>query len=84
MSDLAATNPIVIPAGWQISPGRETSRPVAGGGVASGLAFTLTGPENTQTSIFIPYSQLANRLAVQAVIDERIANVSAITQAQTI
>lgn len=71
-------NQVMLPMGWAIGPGIESSRTTAANNVQQGLKFPLTGPGGTETSVFIPYSAIGNTAAVAAVINERIGAILAI------
>jgi hypothetical protein len=81
MSMEPSPNTVTLPPGVSIGPGRETSRTTPAGTVEQGLAFTLTLPDNTSTSVFVPYSVINNTSAVEAVIAQRVAAIQAITGA---
>ena len=67
-----------LPAGWTIGSWRETSQSV-NGQILQGVVFTLNAPMGGATSVFIPYSVLHNKDAVQALMVQRIASIANIT-----
>lgn len=73
-----STQNVVLPAGWSISPGRETSQLNAQGQVVQGIVWPLTSPKGTVTSVFVPYAMIANVAVVQDYFNTRIAAIEAI------
>jgi hypothetical protein len=70
---------ITLPAGASIVNGRETSQSNSQGTIVQGLAVGVKLPSGTVTTVFVPYSQITNMAAVQALFDERVGAVMAIT-----
>lgn len=70
---------IQLPAGVTIGPGRETSQTNGQGQIAQGIAFPITLPGGTTTTVFVPYSQITNAAQVQALISARVNAITAIT-----
>lgn len=70
---------IDLPAGVTIGPGRETSQTTSGGQVVQGMVFPLTTPNGSNTSVFIPYSQIHNASQVAAAIRSRAEAIIAIS-----
>lgn len=63
-----------LPPGWMAGPARETSTTNQAGQVVQGVQIPLTSPNQSTTTVFIPYTVLAQgAAAVQAVLDARIA-----------
>jgi len=74
----SGTTTLVLPAGVQLGTGRETSQTNAQGAVVQGIQYPVTLPSGTATSVFVPYSQIANITQVQAIFDARINALLAI------
>lgn len=70
---------IQLPAGVTVQPGRETSTTNAQGQVVQGMIYPVTLPGGTTTTVFVPYSVLSNIPQVQALFDNRINALLAIT-----
>lgn len=70
---------IVLPAGVSIGPGRETSQTNGQGQLDQGMVFPVTLPNGTNTTVFVPYSLMRQLPQVQALFDERIGAITAIT-----
>lgn len=70
---------VEVPAGVTVGPGRETSQTTAGGQVVQGMVFPLTTPAGSNTSVFIPYSQIHDTSAVATAIRNRAAAIIAIS-----
>lgn len=70
--------PVPLPAGWQVEPGRETSQ-IVNGTTMQGLTFNLVMPaKNVTTSVFVPYAVMGNTQAVAAMFADRINSITAI------
>jgi hypothetical protein len=71
---------ITWPPGVVVGAGRETSQTSpATGQIVQGIQVPVTLPNQTTLSFFFPYSLLGTPGAVQALIDQRIAQVQAVT-----
>lgn len=70
---------VQLPAGVSIGAGRETSQTNAQGIVVQGMQFPITLPSGTTTTVFIPYTTLTNLAATQALIDERVNAIMAVS-----
>ena len=75
----ASSPTLQLPQGWQIGVGRETGQTQPTGAVVQGLAYTLTSPTGTATTVFIPYSMITNIPAIQGIVDTRIQAIQAIS-----
>lgn len=70
--------PVPVPAGWEVQPGRETSE-IVNGATMQGLQFNLVMPaHNITSSVFVPYSVMGNIQAVAAMFAARINSITAI------
>ena len=72
-------NPIVLPPGVSISPGRETVQTAPNGQNVQGMLFTLTLPNQAQTSVFVPYGLMSQTDAVARLFADRVAAITAIS-----
>jgi len=72
------SNQINLPAGVTIGPGRETSQSL-NGSIVQGIQYTITLPGGTVSSVFVPYSLLPNAAQVQALFQNRVNQLLAIT-----
>lgn len=80
MSDQSIpANAVTVPYGVTVSPGRETTQVGPTGAGIQGMNFTLTLPNNAQTTVFVPYSTMAYPDQVAALFAQRIAGINAIT-----
>jgi len=79
----STTGPIMLPPGVSISPGRETVQVGPNGQNVQGMLFTLTLPNQAVTSVFVPYTQMADLTAVQQMFADRVAQVLAVTSLGT-
>lgn len=70
---------ITLPPGVAISAGRETTQIGANNQNVQGLVFTLTLPNTTVTSVFVPYSLMAYTDQVAQLFADRVAAIQAIT-----
>lgn len=70
---------IDLPAGASIGAGRETSQVNASGQVVQGMVFPLTTPAGSNTSVFIPYSEIHSETEVEGLIKRRYDNVARIS-----
>lgn len=70
---------VTLPAGVSIGAGRETSRTNGQGQVEQGMSFPITLPSGSQTSVFVPYSEIHDTAKVQSLIDDRVTAVTAIS-----
>lgn len=68
-----------LPAGVRAGPGRETSQTNAQGQVVQGVAIPLTTKAGTTLSVFIPYSEVEDTAAIEALIARRVNAIMAIT-----
>ena len=79
MSDTSDTQvDISLPAGWTFQGYQDTTQTAAGNQVIQGIKFLLVGPNNGQTSIFIPKAVLPNTAAVAASITKQINDLQAV------
>lgn len=70
---------ITLPAGVSIGAGRETSQTNPQGQITQGMVFPVTLANGTTTTVFVPYALLASIPQVQALFNERIGALTAIT-----
>ena len=70
---------VQLPVGWSIPSWRETSQANAAGQIVQGIAFSLTSPTGSSTTVFVPNNLLVSTDAVEAAFNERIAAIQAIT-----
>jgi hypothetical protein len=80
--DPAATSSngtVTLPPGVAIGPGRETSQTNQQGQVVQGMLFPITLPNATTTTVFVPYTVLTNTDQVQALFEQRVNALLAIT-----
>ena len=70
---------IEVPPGVTIGPGRETSQTTSGGQVVQGMVFPLTTQAGSNTSVFIPYSEIHDTTAVEAAVRRRAEAIIAIS-----
>lgn len=75
----ASAGKIDLPPGATVGAGRETSETDAQGQVVQGVKFPITTANGSQTSLFIPYSEIHDKAKVQAAFTRRINAISAIT-----
>lgn len=69
---------ITLPPGVTLGVGRETSQPGPNNTIVQGVLYPVTLASGTTTSVFVPYSMIANLGMVQGLFDARIAALSAI------
>jgi hypothetical protein len=70
---------VQLPPGVTIGPGRETSQTNPAGQVVQGMAFPITLPNQSVTTVFIPYTVLSNPQLAQSLIEQRVQQILAIT-----
>jgi hypothetical protein len=70
---------ITLPAGYSTGPGRETTSTNALGQVQQGVVVPVTFPDGSQITVFVPYAIGSNQQQVQALFDQRIAQVASYT-----
>lgn len=70
---------VSLPPGVTIAPGRETTQVGPGNVPIQGMQFTLTLANGAQTSVFVPYSIMANVAQVQQMFADRVAAINAVT-----
>lgn len=75
----SSPQPVQLPPGVTIQSGRETSQTNQQGQVVQGMLFPITLPNQTTTTVFVPYSLLSNTAAVQALFEQRVNALLAIT-----
>lgn len=75
------TTTITLPPGVTVGPGRETSQTNPQGQVVQGMLFPITLPNQTTTTVFVPYTQLQDLAYVQALFNTRIRSILAISGA---
>ena len=73
-----AAGTVVLPPGVSSGPGRETTQTNPQGQVVQGLLVPLTLQSGTTTTVFVPYSQIADTAYVQQLFDARINAIMAI------
>jgi hypothetical protein len=78
VSDQSSSSVVTLPPGVVISPGRETVQSGPTGASIPGMLFTLTLPNNAQTSVFVPYSQMSDLAAVSALFATRVAAIQGV------
>ena len=69
---------VTLPPGVSIAGQRETSQANIAGQIVQGVNFTLSLPNGSTTSIFIPYSVLGNTTLVAEAFNERIDQLNAV------
>jgi hypothetical protein len=74
-----ANDPIILPPGVSVAPGRETSQAGPTGAIIQGMLFTLTLANGAQTSIFIPYILMNNTAEIEALFAQRVAQINAVS-----
>lgn len=80
MADAGSGNGrIVLPSGVSVGPGRETSQVNEQGQVVQGMVFPVTLPGGTTTTVFVPYSRLADTAYVQGLFAARVAAIQGIS-----
>lgn len=70
---------IQLPPGVTVGAGRETSQVNAQGVVVQGMVFPISLPKGSQTSVFIPYTDIHNVDQVQDLIENRVKAILAIS-----
>jgi hypothetical protein len=71
-------DPITLPTGVGISPGRETVQSGPNGQNVQGMMFSLTIPGGAQTSVFVPYDLMQYPDQVTALFAKRVAGIQAV------
>lgn len=79
MEASSSSGKVDLPAGWAITAGIETSQLNAHSQVVQGMRYSLTGPNGTTSTVFVPYSELEDIPKVQQLIDKRINALRAIS-----
>ena len=70
---------IMLPQGVTIGAARETSATNAQGIVEQGVVIPVRLGNGSTTSIFVPYSEIHNTDAIEALIHARVSAIRAIT-----
>lgn len=70
---------VTLPDGVKVGAGRETSRTNGQGQIEQGMSFPITLPSGSETSVFVPYTDIANTSKVQDLIDARVNSIMAIS-----
>lgn len=78
-SGSSSSNTVTLPPGVTIGPGRETSQTNQQGQIVQGMLFPVTLPNGTTTTVFVPYALLQNASQVQALFEQRVNSLLAIT-----
>lgn len=81
MTDSPSTSAATVrlPPGVKVGAGIETSQTNGQGQVEQGMKFPVTLANGSTTQIFVPYSRITDAASVQALIDERVNAINAIT-----
>lgn len=79
MEGSSSAQKINLPSGVKLSSGYETSELTSAGKVEQGMNYTITLPDGSTSSIFIPYSTIHNLAQVQSLIDTRVNALRAIS-----
>lgn len=79
MSEADGGGTVILPRGVSIGPGRETSQTNHQGAIVQGMVFPITLPSGSTTSVFVPYSEINDVARVQALIDNRVRSIMAIS-----
>lgn len=79
MTAMEGGQQITLPPGVTIVPSRETTYVTPSGANEQGMQFSIRLARGATTSVFVPYSLLGQTEAIQQLIDERIAGITAIT-----
>lgn len=66
------SNTVTLPPGVTVQPGRETSQVNGQGQVVQGMIFPITLPSGTTTTVFVPYTMIADTAYVQALFEQRV------------
>lgn len=72
-------NPVTLPAGVSVSPGRETVQSGPNSQNVQGMLFTLTLPNSAQTSVFVPYALMDYPDQVTALFAKRVAGINTVS-----
>jgi hypothetical protein len=75
----SSSGTVILPQGVTIGPGRETSQTNAQGNVVQGMLFPITLPNQSTTTVFVPYAQLTDTAYVQDLFVQRVNSILAIT-----
>ena len=78
MTNGGGSGTVALPPGVTIAGQRETSQQNIAGQVVQGINFTLQLPNGATTSVFIPYTVLANTQLVAQAFNERISQINAV------
>ena len=70
---------VVIPYGVSVSPGRETTQIGPNNQNVSGMSFTLTLPNTSTTSVFVPYAVMTNTDLVSQMFADRVNAINGVT-----
>jgi hypothetical protein len=73
-----STTTVTLPPGVTVQPGRETSQVNPQGQVVQGMVFPITLPSGTTTTVFVPYTMIADTTFVQALFEQRVNAILAI------
>lgn len=66
------SNTVTLPPGVTVQAGRETSQVNGQGQVVQGMIFPITLPSGTTTTVFVPYTMIADTAYVQALFEQRV------------
>lgn len=78
MSDVSETPQVVLPPGWEVAPGRETTQ-LLNGNQVQGVVFNLTqATTGAAVSVFVPYSLFNNTNAVAQLFLTKINGITGI------
>ena len=71
---------MTLPPGVAISPGRETTQIGPNNTNISGMIFTLTLPNQSTTTVFVPYALMtpANLPQIQQMFADRVAAINSV------
>lgn len=70
---------ITLPAGWTVAGFRETSQANQAGQIVQGIVYTLSKNTGGTVSVFVPVNLLGSIEAIDAAIQQRIGEITAIT-----
>lgn len=78
MSETSGGGKVNLPAGVKIGAGRETSKLNSQGAVVAGMSWPITLNDGTQSSVFVPDTELHDTAKVTAIFDAKIKALQAV------
>lgn len=79
MSEPVSSGKVALPPGVKVGAGRETSSVNGQGAVVQGMAFPITLPGGSTTTVFVPYDEIHDTARVQAIVADRVRAIMAIS-----